>query len=114
MLTSELRCLRRDRRRRGTSIVEMTIILPLLLMLVFGIGEFGLMYIQWQSLTNATREGARIGVVFRTPCNAATVTSLVHTTVDTYAAEVTVSDGVNASIDTVEFRKPRPIHCESD
>ena len=71
----------------------MAIVLPLLLILVFGIGEFGLLYTQWQSLTNATREGARVGVVFRTPCNAATVDALIQNTVDTYAAAAGVTAG---------------------
>ena len=61
----------------GTSVVEMAIVLPLLLLLVFGIGEFGVAFTRWNSLTNAVREGAREGVVFRTPCNAAAVTTLI-------------------------------------
>jgi hypothetical protein len=36
-------------------------------------------------LTNATREGAREGVVFRNPCDSATITTLVDTTVDNFA-----------------------------
>ena len=79
------------RTEAGTSVVEMTLVLPLLLLLVFGIGDFGIAYTQWNSLTNAVREGARVGVVFRNPCNAATVTTTVVNTVSTFAA----SSGLN-------------------
>jgi Flp pilus assembly protein TadG len=72
-------------REAGTSIVEMTIVLPLLLLLVFAIGDFGVAYTRWVSLTNAAREGARAGVVFRNPCDAGTVENEIRTTVSDYA-----------------------------
>ncbi len=59
-----------SRRQAGTSVVEMAIVLPLLLVVIFAIGDFGIAYTHWNSLTNAAREGARTGVVFRAPCNA--------------------------------------------
>jgi Flp pilus assembly protein TadG len=74
------------RNQTGTSVVEMALVLPLLLLLVFAIGDFGIAYTRWNSLTNAAREGARVGVVFRAPCNAATVTAEIQTTVSNFAA----------------------------
>jgi len=86
------------RRQRGTSVVEMAIVLPLLLCLVFAIGEFGMMYTQWQTLTNAAREGARAGVLFRgTNCVPATVQSEIATAIDTYMVNTGVA---TASITT--------------
>jgi hypothetical protein len=52
---------------RGASMVEFAIVLPLLLLLVFGIIEFGLIVYNKQILTNACREGARAGVVQAAP-----------------------------------------------
>jgi Flp pilus assembly protein TadG len=72
-------------REAGTSVVEMAIVLPLLLLLVFAIGDFGIAYTRWVSLTNAAREGARVGVVFRNPCDAATVESQIRATVASFA-----------------------------
>jgi len=84
--------------QRGTSVVEMAIVLPLLLMLVFAIGEFGIMYTQWQTLTNAAREGARTGVVWRgASCTAATVKTDIGTAVSTYMASTGIA---TASITT--------------
>lgn len=79
------RSIRARRHEAGTSVVEMAIVLPLMLLLVFGIGEFGIAYTRWNSLTNAVREGAREGVVFRNPCNAGAVTTLIVDTVESFA-----------------------------
>lgn len=76
---------RTRRRETGTSVVEMTIVLPLLLLLMFSIGDFGVAYARWNSLTNAAREGARMGVVFRTNCDAGTVIGEVQATVADFA-----------------------------
>ena len=76
---------RKRRSEIGTTIVEATIVLPLMLMLTFGIAEFGISFTRWNSLTNAVREGARTGVVFRTPCTKAAVDTLVIATVSDYA-----------------------------
>jgi Flp pilus assembly protein TadG len=79
------RTARKRRAEAGTSIIEATIVLPLMLLLVFGIAEFGISFTRWNSLTNAVREGARAGVVFRTPCVAGTVSTLVRDTVSDFA-----------------------------
>lgn len=76
---------RERRAEAGTSIVEATIVLPLLLLLVFSTAEFGISFTRWNSLTNAVREGARVGVVFRAPCDAGTVTTLIQDTVSDFA-----------------------------
>ncbi len=76
---------RKRRLKAGTSIVEATIVLPLMLLLVFATAEFGISFTRWNSLTNAVREGARMGVVFRAPCVAGTVTTLIETTVSDFA-----------------------------
>ena len=73
------------RTQAGTTIVEATIVFPLMLLLVFAIGEFGISFTRWNSLTNAVREGARAGVVFRSPCDAGPVTTLIETTVSNFA-----------------------------
>ena len=84
MMVNPMRSLRK-RYQRGTSVVEMAIVLPLLLTLIFAIGEFGMMYMQWQTLTNAAREGARVGVVWRGGnCVAADVTTEIQSAVDQY------------------------------
>ena len=66
--------------------VELVFILPVLLLLIFGVMEFSVVFSRLQTLTNAAREGARDAIVFRATCNAGTVAGEVLTTVQTYAA----------------------------
>lgn len=47
----------------GASIVEFAIIFPLLMLLLFGIIELSLLLYNQQILTNAAREGARLGII---------------------------------------------------
>jgi Flp pilus assembly protein TadG len=51
------------RKRRGASVVEFAIVSPVFFLLVFGMIEYGRMVMVQQVLTNAAREGARIGVM---------------------------------------------------
>jgi Flp pilus assembly protein TadG len=54
------------RYRRGAAVVEFAFVAPLFVMLVFGMIEFGRLVMVQQLLTNATREGARLGVLSET------------------------------------------------
>jgi Flp pilus assembly protein TadG len=49
--------------QKGAAIVEFAIILPLMVLLVVGIGEFGLAWYNKQVIVNASREGVRAGIV---------------------------------------------------
>jgi len=55
------------RREDGAALVEFALILPLLVLLIFGVIEFGLLFYNQQVITNASREGARYGIVSRVP-----------------------------------------------
>jgi Flp pilus assembly protein TadG len=48
---------------RGQAVIEMALTLPLLLLVVFGIFDFGFMFQKYEVVTNAAREGARLGVL---------------------------------------------------
>ncbi|ACB85885.1 TadE/TadG family type IV pilus assembly protein [Natranaerobius thermophilus] len=50
-------------RERGQALVELAFVLPVLLLLVFGIIEFGSIFHAQLTLNNASREGARHGVL---------------------------------------------------
>ena len=53
----------RRRRERGAAAVEMAIVLPLLVLLLGGIIDFGWLFFNEVMLANAAREGARGAVV---------------------------------------------------
>ena len=48
---------------RGQAVIELALTLPLLLIVVFGIIDFGFMFQRYEAVTNAAREGARLGVL---------------------------------------------------
>jgi len=50
---------RRSKSERGAELVEVSLVLPLVLLVSVGVFEFGRGYGTWQVLTNAAREGAR-------------------------------------------------------
>ena len=52
---------------KGAAAVEFALVLIPLLIIVFGIIEFGLLMYNQQIITNASREGARAGIVAPTP-----------------------------------------------
>ena len=51
------------KKNHGGAMVEFAIVLPLLLLIIGGIIEFGLLVYNKQVITNASREGARAGIV---------------------------------------------------
>ncbi len=52
-------------RRRGQTLVEFALTLPILLMLIWGIIEFGRIFQAWLTIQNAARAAARYGVTGR-------------------------------------------------
>jgi Flp pilus assembly protein TadG len=52
-------------RTRGQAMVEFTLILPLLLLLILGIYQFGQTYADYIQVTNAARDGGRKALVSR-------------------------------------------------
>ena len=54
---------RRSKRARGAAVVEFAVVLPLLLTILFGIIEYGWVFMVRQTLQTAAREGARIAIL---------------------------------------------------
>jgi Flp pilus assembly protein TadG len=50
-------------RDRGQNLVEFALLLPLLLLFILGIVEFGVAIFAYNTVANAAREGARVGVI---------------------------------------------------
>jgi Flp pilus assembly protein TadG len=73
------------RNRRGTAAVEFALVAPVFFLLVFGMIEYGRMVMVQQVITNASREGARVGVL-----DGSTSTN-VTTAVSTYLTSARIS-----------------------
>lgn len=53
--------------QKGIAAVEFALVLPILVLLIFGIIEFSLILYDKAVITNASREGARAGIVDQVP-----------------------------------------------
>ena len=87
--------------RAGSELIEFAVVLPLLLILMFGIVDFSLALYDKAVVTNASREGARAGIVATTPRPDLTaVQGVVSDYCSTYlinfggAAPVTTASGI--------------------
>jgi hypothetical protein len=81
-----------DFSQTGAVSVEFAVIALLLLTLIFGIIDFGLLLYNKQVITNAAREGARVGLVQRAPGNRVTPAE-VKSTVLSYCQTHLVTGG---------------------
>ena len=72
----------RTRRDRGSAVVEMALVLPLLVMLVFGIVEFGRAYNTKVTLTHSARESVRVLALTQDPDQAKAAASAAAATLD--------------------------------
>ena len=59
----------RSRSENGSAMVEMALVLPILLLVLFGITEFGLVFVRYQVILSSAQEGARTASLFRPHCN---------------------------------------------
>ena len=54
---------RRATSERGAEILELMIVTPIFLLLIAAMFDFGFLFRNWEVVTNAAREGARIGAL---------------------------------------------------
>lgn len=88
------------RRDRGAAAVEMAIMLPLLLLLVFGIIDFGRMLNAQIGVTEAAREGARAAVIQNSQAAAeARIAKVVSGATVTVLPDSTPCDGTAVGTD---------------
>lgn len=64
-MTTSIRAQRRTRREDGQAYVEFALVLPILLLIVMGIVQFGMVFKDYIALTDAVRVGARQAAVSR-------------------------------------------------
>lgn len=69
------------RSESGASAVEFALLLPVLMIILFGVIEFGIALYRQSVLTNASREGARLGIVQSVP---AITSGAINTAITNY------------------------------
>jgi Flp pilus assembly protein TadG len=88
--------------RKGAELVEFALVLPILLILVFGIIDFALATFDKAVITNAAREGARAGIVYRFPqATGPQLQAIVTGVVTNYCSTYLVTFGGQAPTVTV-------------
>lgn len=86
-------------RQKGTELVEFAICSSLLFLILFGIIEFSVALFDKATLTNASREGARTGILFRpSPRNLASEDAAIEAAVRDYAEQYLISLGGKATL----------------
>lgn len=82
---------------KGAAAIEFAVVLPMLLLLIFGMIEFGLLIYNKAMITNASREAARAGVVYATDPSNGSLARLSQTDleqiVESYCAQFLVTFG---------------------
>lgn len=66
----------RSRRSRGTSMVEMAFVMPVLLVLMFGLAEFSLVFHDYLAAMNAARVGVRQATLSQLKCKSSDLEDL--------------------------------------
>lgn len=88
------------RKQQGAELVEFAISATLLFVLLFGIIEFSVALFDKATITNAGREGARTGILFRpSPRDISIEDEAIRNAVDQYAEAYLISLGGSASMD---------------
>jgi Flp pilus assembly protein TadG len=84
----------RWRSERGAELIEFALVAPILILLIAGIFDFGMMFRTYETVTNAAREGARVGVL---PGYEADVN--VEDRVDAYMASSGLTGAYNVDVE---------------
>jgi Flp pilus assembly protein TadG len=98
------RVLSRCRDERGVALTEMALVLPLLLLLILGMVDFGKAINYWIDNTHLANEGARLAVVNSNPCATSATSSSCPS-----GNTTTLQDYLRAQTSSAEERSPNPV-----
>jgi hypothetical protein len=89
---------RRLRSERGAEILEFAIVTPLLCLVIAAMIDFGILFRNWEVVTNAAREGARVGMLPSYNCDAGSPD--VEGRVASYLAGSGITDNFDVDLQT--------------
>ncbi len=94
--------MKRLRCQKGVAAIEFAILLPLLLVIIFGFIEFSILLYDKQVITNASREGAREGIRREITVPARSTEGTIKSVVTAYVASNLITFGTpNTPVTTV-------------
>lgn len=98
------------RNNRGQTLVEFAIILPVLLLLVVGMMEFGLVINQYMVVAEAAREGARSAALGGTDANVISTSKNAASQIDKGELEVSITPPVRTRGSSVTVTVTNPVN----
>ena len=98
---------RRHRRRGGQGLVEFALVLPVFLLILFGIIDAGRLIVTYNALANSARSGARVAIVNQ---STAGTTTCDTTSATAWSTGCAMASGTGAGVEEadvdVTFRSP--------
>jgi len=83
--------------KRGQALVELALILPILIVILMGVMEFGRIFHSYLIITSASREGARAGVVGLNDTGIRTKVKDVATSLSLTDSQITITPAYSRS-----------------
>ena len=81
------------RRGRGQALVEFALVLPILLLIILGVVDFGRAVYGFNTIGNAARSGGRVAIVSQTDASIKTAAITAAISLDTQPSDVTIVYG---------------------
>lgn len=97
------------RNNRGQTLVEFALIIPIFLLLVFGMMDFGIVLNQYLVVTEAAREGARSAAVGNSDSDSIAAARVAAATIDQGQLQVTVTPAAKISGSPVTVTVSNPV-----
>ena len=97
------------KKRRGQAMVEFALILPVFILILLGIMEFGLVFHQYLVVTAASREGARVAALGGTDAETRTIVNNSAASVNTGQLTTTITPTVRVKGQTVSVQVTNPV-----
>lgn len=95
--------------KRGQAMVEFALVLPILLLLLLGIMEFGLVFHEYLVVTHAAREGSRVATLGGSDAEIMTTVSNAAASIDRGALSTTIVPAVRVRGNQVSVRVTNPV-----
>ena len=97
------------KKKRGQAIVEFALILPVFILILLGIMEFGLVFHQYLVVTAASREGARVAALGGTDAETRTIVNNSAASVNTGQLTTTITPANRVKGQTVSVQVTNPV-----
>lgn len=97
------------KKRRGQAMVEFAMVLPIFILLVMGIMEFGLLFHEYMVVTAASREGARAAAVGGTDAEVTTAAKNAASSVNKGLLNATVTPSTRLKGTSVTVTVSNPV-----